>query len=37
MFGHQCGVTSTNGERFPRLVPRSVLKILAHHHVPLRL
>jgi hypothetical protein len=30
-------VLTVNGERFPRLVPRSVLKILAHHHVPLRL
>jgi hypothetical protein len=25
-----------NGYRFPRLVPTTVLKILARHHVPLR-
>jgi hypothetical protein len=30
-------VLTVDGERLPRLVPASVLKILARHHVPLRL
>jgi hypothetical protein len=30
-------VAMVNGFRFPRLVPSPVLKILARHHVPLRL
>jgi len=30
-------VLMVNGERVPRLVPARVLKILARHHVPLRL
>jgi hypothetical protein len=29
-------VLMVNGYRFPRLVPTTVLKILARHHVPLR-
>ena len=30
-------VVMVNGYRFPRLVPTAVVKILARHHVPLRL
>ena len=30
-------VLMVNGYRFPRLVPTAVVKILARHHVPLRL
>ena len=30
-------VLMVNGYRFPRLVPTAVIKILARHHVPLRL
>jgi hypothetical protein len=30
-------VLMVNGERFPRLVPSSVLRILARHGIPLRL
>jgi hypothetical protein len=30
-------VLTVDGERLPRLVPASVLKILARHHVPFRL